>query len=120
MYGSAFIDGDVEFGLGRRVGILVGGGLVGANAGMTLHVMPKKHVDLDLAATADYMAGLQAVEPDLSFNIRGFFGRSARVGVCGKIGIALITVDRYVAGMRYRVGNPMLTYAVGVAIKAKK
>ncbi len=124
MYGSSLIGGEFEFGLARFLGLEIGGGFVGANAGMNLHVLPKKHLDLCLSALADYMPALEAVLPDFNLIVRGFFGSSARVGICGRIGVAICTVNKSVGAyqitVEYKRGAPMLTYALGVAIKAKK
>jgi len=119
LYGSSLAGIDAEFGVNRVIGFIVGGGFVGLNAGMTFHVLSKKHIDLFIAATGDYMPGLKTVVPDISFNVRGFFGKRARAGVCGKIGIAVVTVNRTLNGLHYEAGMPMLTYAIGVPIKIK-
>lgn len=124
MYGSSLVGGEFEFGVAKIFGLQVGGGFVGANAGANVHVFSRKHIDLYLSGTANYMPGLQAVLPAVTWNVRGFFGSGARVGVCGMIGVAVCTVTTVVevsgTSLRYTPGQVMLSYAIGVPIKVKK
>jgi hypothetical protein len=124
MYASSLIGGEFEFGVAKNLGVQVGAGLFGGNAGIRVHPYSRKHIDMFISGTANYMPALQAVLPAVNFNLHGYFGNSARVGVGGMIGIMMCTVDKTLTNgstsLRYRPGQLMLSYALGVPIKIKR
>jgi hypothetical protein len=119
LYASSLVGGEVEFGLAKFISLMFGAGFIGADGGVVFHVLNKNHINLTINCLGDFMPALQSVLPEVSFGVRGFFGRSARVGVGGRIGIAIITNTISVSGIHYTAGAPMLTYCIGVPIRVK-
>jgi hypothetical protein len=123
LYASSHIGCEFEVGINKILGIGLGFGYIGANCSANFHVYSKKYVDLYIGIAADYIHEIEIVVPEISFNFRGFLSEKARIGGCGKIGIAIGTQDKsfkkFGKTIHVKKARPMLTYSIGIPIKLK-
>lgn len=119
-YGSALVGVDYEYGFNKVFGIQAGGGLLGADAGVNIHFLPKKHVDMYVCIDANYMPGY-AVVPGINLGMRGLFGKSARVGVGGELGFMIGTAEKTFSfggtTVHYTPGEILINFALGVPVR---
>lgn len=122
LYGSSLIGVDYEFGITRFLGIQIGGGFVGADAGVNIHILPKKNFDMFFVLDGNFLPGL-GVFPGLNLGMRGLFGDRAKVGIAGEIGFMVSTVDRnfeaFGQKVGYKKGDILLNFAIGVPIRIR-
>ncbi|MBD3314350.1 MAG: hypothetical protein GF344_01070 [Chitinivibrionales bacterium] len=121
LYAASLVGVDWEFGLGKRVGFHAGLGFVGAAAGFNFHIVTEPLGDVYIDLSGEYFPALQAVLPAITINSRVFFGSRRRAGLCAKLGLAFITVDKTLTmgsnRQDYTAGTPMLYYAIGIPIR---
>jgi hypothetical protein len=122
LYGCGAFGGEVEFGVHNSLGLQIGAGLLGLNAGPILHIHSTQRNDITLGLLAGYLSGINAVVPEVNLGYRFFPGQASRVGIAMRCGIAISTTDTQINDgnivIQFKRGRPFLTYAVGVTVKA--
>ena len=124
LYGCGAFGGEVEFGIFNKIGLQLGAGLVGLNAGPILHIYSNGRHDITMGLLIDYLPGIRSIAPEMNIGYRLFPGQRGRVGIAMRCGSALSTTDTMIKdGKRtiiFEKGRPFLTYAIGVTVKAIK
>lgn len=115
-YGGSLIGFEYEYGILDFLGIQIGGGFLGINAGPNFHVLRAKHADLYFAPNVVFIPGVFYL-PCINFASRFYFGQAARVGISGIIGIGFIGNDVSVGNVHYDAGQPAFNIGIGVPIR---
>ncbi|MBD3391709.1 MAG: hypothetical protein GF418_06585 [Chitinivibrionales bacterium] len=121
MHGS-LIGLDFEYGLSYLLGMQIGLGASGINAGANFHVASDMKKDMFFSALAIYLPGFEhLVMPSLSFATRWYFGSEYRVGLSAGVGIAMAlkNAENEVLDRTYTLdeGTVLPRVAIGVAFK---
>jgi hypothetical protein len=116
LYANSLIGVEYEIGLNRILGLQVGAGFIGAEFGAVLHMIARSNFDLHLIADGNVALGV-GVWPGISLGMRGLFGKAARAGLGGKVGVAFCTSYFYSGNVYHEPGDPLLIIAIGAPIR---
>lgn len=116
LYANSLFGAEYEIGLNRVLGLQVGAGFIGAEFGAVVHMIAKSNFDLHFIADGNLAFGA-GVWPGISLGMRGLFGKAARAGIGGKIGVAFCTSYINVGNVYHEPGDPLLIIGIGAPIR---
>jgi hypothetical protein len=116
LYANSLVGVEYEIGLNRVLGLQVGAGFIGAEFGAVVHMIARSNFDLHLIADGNVAFGV-GVLPGISLGMRGLFGKAARAGLGGKIGVAFCTTYFYSGNVYHEPGDPLIIIGIGAPIR---
>lgn len=120
-FGGAYLGLDVEFRLSDKLGVKLGGGIVGAAAGLNYHVVSDAGKDLYVSFDGKYQGMLAMLIPGVNVGFRKYFGKARTRGLCLELGLMVLPMDMTLGtgddAQEFKRGSLGLNIAVGTAFK---